>query len=67
MIKNILQNIEGIEFWPLVSLIIFFVFFLILFIWILKVDKGYIKHMKELPIEDLVRDTSDNQTKKHEK
>lgn len=50
MYKNILQNTEGITIWPLISLLIFVVFFLILLIWVFKVDKGYIQRMKNLPL-----------------
>ena len=63
MYKNVLQNIENIEIWPVISLIIFFVFFLSVLIYVLKVDKNYIKMMKELPMNDGTdeKSTSQNQ------
>jgi len=63
MYKNVLQNIDNIEIWPVLSLIIFFVFFLGILIYVLKVDKNYIKMMKELPMNDGTdeKSTSQNQ------
>jgi hypothetical protein len=51
MIRNYLQSIEGVEIYPLISLVVFVVFFVAVFIWILKIDNNYIKKMKELPLE----------------
>jgi hypothetical protein len=46
---NYLQSITGVGIYPLISLLIFFVFFSALSIWALKADKGYINLMKKLP------------------
>jgi len=51
MIKNYLQSIEGIEIYPLISLAVFVIFFIVIFIWMLRIDKSYIKEMEELPLE----------------
>jgi preprotein translocase subunit YajC len=51
MIRNYLQSIDGVEIYPLISLVVFILFFVIMFIWMLKVDKNYIKEMEELPLE----------------
>lgn len=51
MIRDVLQSLEGIELYPVISLIIFIVFFAALIIWMIKVDKKYIKKMKNLPLE----------------
>ena len=52
MFKEILQSIEGIEFYTIVSMIIFILFFVGMTIWLFKVDKKYIKTMSELPLEE---------------
>ena len=52
MYKNVLQAIENIELWPVISLFIFFLFFLGVLIYIIRIDKGFIKRMKELPLDD---------------
>ena len=51
MIRNYLQSIEGVEIYPLISLVVFLLFFVIMIIWMLKADKNYIKEMEELPLE----------------
>lgn len=51
MIRDVLQSIEGISLYPVISLIIFVLFFLVLIIWMVKVDKNYINKMKNLPLD----------------
>ena len=51
MIKEFLQSVDGISVYPIVSLIVFVLFFVIILIWMLKVDKNYIKKMEKLPFE----------------
>lgn len=51
MFDNIFHTIEGIAIYPIFSLMIFFLFFLGLTIWVLKVDKKYIDKMSEIPFE----------------
>jgi cbb3-type cytochrome oxidase subunit 3 len=50
MIKEVLQSIEGIEFYTIISMLIFILFFIGMTIWLFKVDKKYIKAMSELPL-----------------
>ncbi len=52
MYKNILQNIENIEIWPVISFVIFFVFFVGLLWWVFTRDKEFITKMKSMPIQD---------------
>ncbi len=52
MYKNVLQNIDNIEVWPVISFIIFFLFFIGLLWWTLTVDKNFIIRMKNIPLED---------------
>jgi flagellar biogenesis protein FliO len=52
MFKEVLQSIEGVEFYTIVSMMIFILFFVGMIIWLLKVDKKYIKTMSELPLEE---------------
>lgn len=52
MYKNILQSIENIEIWPVISFIIFFVFFIALLWWVITRDKNFIDKMKSMPIEE---------------
>ncbi len=52
MFKHYFERIENIEIWPVISLIIFFLFFTGLLIYIFKIDKNFINKMKNLPLED---------------
>ena len=52
MYKELLQSIEGIEIYPLISLFIFLALFIGVVIWIVKLDRGYLKEMEKLPLED---------------
>lgn len=52
MQKEILRSIENIEIYPIISLLIFVIFFVGMFWWVLRVDKNYIDHMKEMPLKD---------------
>lgn len=52
MHKELLRSIENIEIYPIISLLIFVTFFLGMFIWVFKVDKGYVDHMSGMPLND---------------
>jgi cytochrome c oxidase cbb3-type subunit IV len=50
--KNYLSGIEGVSIYPVISLSIFFIFFVMLGIFVFKADKTYINHMENLPFDD---------------
>ena len=52
MFKHYFEGAENIEVGPVISLVIFFVFFIVLLYWVFKADKGFIKKMKDLPLDD---------------
>jgi cytochrome c oxidase cbb3-type subunit 4 len=51
-IKNHLTSIDGIEIYPVVSLVIFFTFFVGLGIYILRADRSKIEEIKQIPLDD---------------
>ncbi len=51
MYKNVLQSIDNIQIWPVISFVIFFIFFLCLLLWVFTTDKKFIEKMEGLPIE----------------
>lgn len=59
MYKNVLQGIDHVAIWPVISFVIFFLFFICLLWWVFTADKSFIERMKGLPIEG---DTSDSKT-----
>lgn len=52
MYKEILQGIDHIAVWPVISFVIFFLFFLVLLWWTFTVDQKFIRQMSDLPLED---------------
>jgi cbb3-type cytochrome oxidase subunit 3 len=50
MYKNVLQSIDNIAIWPIISFIIFFLFFICLLWWVFTTDKKFIEKMESLPI-----------------
>jgi cytochrome c oxidase cbb3-type subunit IV len=50
--KELLQSIEGIEVYPIISLLIFLALFAGVVIWIIKLDKKYIKEVGALPLDN---------------
>lgn len=54
-IKHNMETISGIEIYPILSLMIFFLFFVGLAFWVFSYKKDKIKEMSEIPLnEDLV-------------
>lgn len=52
MYKEVLRSIENVEIFPIISLIIFVLFFIGIAVWAIKVPKEYIDHMKSLPMDE---------------
>ena len=57
MYKNLLQSIENIAVWPVISFIIFFLFFICLLWWVLTTDRKFIDTMKRLPLANNVEES----------
>lgn len=51
-VKNHMDSISGIEIYPIISLLIFFVFFVVLFWWVFTAKKEYIDRMSEIPLDN---------------
>jgi len=50
-IKGHMESINGIEIYPIISLLIFFVFFAVLLLWVITANKKYIKQVSNIPLE----------------
>jgi len=48
---NYLEGITGVGIYPLTSLVLFFAFFSVLTIWVIKADKNFINKMENLPLQ----------------
>jgi cytochrome c oxidase cbb3-type subunit 4 len=52
MYKNVLQAIDNVAIWPVISFVIFFLFFIVLLWWVFTVDRKFIDRMKSLPMDN---------------
>jgi len=51
-IKGNLENIDGVAIYPLISLLIFFVFFVALFWWVITAKKEHIDEVSNIPFDN---------------
>lgn len=56
-VKNHMESIAGIEIYPIISLLIFFIFFVALFWWVFTAKKDYIKTVSNIPLDNQNDDT----------
>jgi hypothetical protein len=52
MFKQFTENINGNQAYLLFSLGIFFVFFIVVTIMLIRIRKPHVEHMSDLPLED---------------
>ena len=51
-VKHYMDSISGIEIYPIISLLIFFSFFVGLFFWVFTAKKEYIEKVSNLPLDN---------------
>lgn len=52
MYKEVARNIPDVSIYPVISFLIFFLFFLGLLIWVFRADKNFIQKIKNIPIDN---------------
>ena len=50
-VKHYMETIAGIEIYPLISLCIFFLFFIVLIVYVVRMNKSEVAWMESLPLE----------------
>ena len=50
-IKGHMETIDGVEVYPMISLLICFIFFVALFWWVFTAKKDYIKEVSNIPLD----------------
>ena len=58
MFNNYLQAIEGVEIYPVIGLIIFLVVFTSVVVWVLRLDKNYLREAERIPLDENEADAS---------
>ena len=51
-VKNHMDSIVGIEIYPIISLLIFFIFFVALFWWVITAKKDHIETVSNIPLDN---------------
>lgn len=51
-VKHTMENISGIEIYPIISLLIFFLFFVGLYFWVFTYNKEKINQLSNLPFAE---------------
>jgi len=60
MFKEYLKGIDGISFYPILSLVVFFLVFIGVSWWIIKSDKHRLYEISEIPLKDSANETGEN-------
>lgn len=50
-VKGHMESIADVEIYPIISLVIFFTFFVLLFLWVITAKKEYINKVSQLPFD----------------
>ena len=51
-VKKYAETIDGIQIYPLISLVIFFLFFVVLLYYVKKMDKSKAKAISRIPLDE---------------
>lgn len=60
-IKHNLSGIDGVEIYPIISLLLFFIVFVTMLVFVMKLPKSSIEEISQLPL-----DTDNNKEISHE-
>ena len=50
-VKQYAESIDGINIYPMISLVIFFLFFVMLLYYVKKMDKAKVKEISRIPLD----------------
>lgn len=56
-IKHNMETIIGIEIFPIISFLIFFLFFIVLFVWVYQMKKTEVNALAALPLDEKSAET----------
>lgn len=52
MYKNILRSLDDASLFPIIAVIIFFTFFVLLMVYVFRLDKNKVKFLASMPLRD---------------
>lgn len=59
-IKQYAETIQGANVYPVISLLIFFVFFVVLLVYVRKMDKNRVNELSNIPFEHEADQSTNN-------
>lgn len=65
MYKEVLRSIEGIGLYPIISLVVFFLFFTTVFLWVARIGRKDAQDMAAMPLDDDETDHPENGETSH--
>ena len=51
-VKQYAESIDGISIYPMISLVIFFLFFVVLLYYVKKIDKSKVTEISRIPLDE---------------
>ncbi len=57
-IQDVTENIEGAQIYPMISLLIFFLFFVVLLWGVFKMSKERVETLSNIPLEETEESTN---------
>jgi len=60
MMRNVLSSIPGIEFYPIVALLVFFLFFAGLIAWFFRADRTKLDRISRIPFDETMPPSATN-------
>ena len=52
MIENVMNKMGGVGVFGIISICLFFAFFIGMLVWTIRLKRSYLKSMRELPLDD---------------
>lgn len=52
LVSHYFESVSGIEIYPIISFLIFFFFFLVVGLMVIRMDKNDIEELSNLPLDD---------------
>ena len=59
IVIHYLNEIDGIEIFPIIGIILFFSFFIFLLYYLYSLDRGFVNDMGEMPLDNEVTEKTD--------
>ena len=50
--KHFCENVLGVDIYAMSSLLIFFIFFMVMLIWVLRSDKKKMEELSQIPLDN---------------